>query len=57
MSDTPEQHTVIYRSADGREIRLTVPWGFHTGMIPPPHIEYYDSSTQQLIQFIYRGGS
>ncbi len=42
---------IRYRSHDGLEIVLEVPWADHSGHIPPPVIEF----TGSPLVFIYQG--
>jgi hypothetical protein len=50
---TPAQHTILYRSESGQEIRVTVPWGHHSGRIPPPQIEFSVAGSYEW--FVYAG--
>lgn len=53
MSDS---HTMIYQeSIDGDQIEVTVPWGFHSGRIPPPIIEFFRSDGQRDLRYFYAG--
>lgn len=44
-----------YRSAGGTEIVLVTPWGAHSGMIPPPVIEFHTDAGP--IAFVYIGSN
>ena len=43
------EHTIRYTNDAGVDVLLTVPWGLHSGMIPPPTIAF------GVFVFVYNG--
>jgi hypothetical protein len=39
--DEATDHSMWYENA-GEYVRVTVPWGSHTGLIPPPTLQFGD---------------
>lgn len=52
-----DQHTIRYVADDGETVVLSVPWGFHTGRIPPPEIVFpLVGRSGDVRRFRYAGG-
>lgn len=48
-----QRHYLLYQADDGTRISLVVPWGFGTGLIPPPDVIFTgDDGTRR---FFYQG--
>lgn len=47
------EHTIIYEDENGIRLLLTVPWGHHSGQIPPPIIKFWTRFGEQ--EFLYAG--
>ena len=45
------RQTLMYTNADGIVVRLVVPWGSHSGRIPPPTITFVDNGVEKV--FVY----
>ncbi len=46
-----EEHTLLYQDEQGVVVRLTVPWGFGSGRIPPPTIVFYDNGQHRTFGY------
>lgn len=48
-----EQITLVYVDADGASVHLVVPWGEHSGNIPPPAVVFRTRDGDRV--FAYAG--
>ncbi len=44
---------LVYQSNEGEKINLEIPWGDHSGMIPPPVIPFHRG--RSVVDFVYVG--